>query len=244
MFRFPKATYLLGGALILCAGLYTYWNLSAPSPQPPSPAKTVSSVRSSERHKVSKSASIAPSKPTLPTNSPKLAPQREQSLPSSQAPSPHQAVLPVDSSDTLKTFLAARQQLQKGHAKMMAGLKNATPEERTQALEKWHQEHATELAAQQELAVKMGAESRPARLPILAKPRIPENATPELREFLTARHDVMKDQMELMNQLSDAPPEQQHHAMEKWNKQNSTRLEAMQIAATKLSQSQPANPHP
>ncbi len=163
---------------------------------------------------------------------------------SSHTPEPAPAPAHPGQSETTQAFMQARSRLQQDHQKLLHTLRNASPEEHAQTLEKWHQEHATELAAQQELAVRMGAETLPARLPIPAKPRIPENATPELREFLTARHAVIKDQMEMMNQLRDAPPEEQHQAMEKWHQANSGRLEAMQTTATKLSQSQPANPYP
>ncbi|NJM37464.1 MAG: hypothetical protein HC845_06130 [Akkermansiaceae bacterium] len=120
----------------------------------------------------------------------------------------------------------------------MSQLANASPEERQQAMQKWHQENAEAHAAQQQLAIQMGADSRPPLRRPPPEPRIPENATPELRELLTTRHAVMKDRVEMMNQLASASPEERQKAMQQWHEENATRLAAMQSAADKLSQSQ------
>lgn len=167
-------------------------------------------------------------------------PQPAQPPFSSYTPQTAPAPAPPGQSETTQAFMQERTRLMQAQQQAMRGLAQAPPEERHAAMEKWHQENAGALAAQQELAVKMGAESRPPRLRVPSEPSIPESATPEMREFLTARHAVMKDQMEMLNQLDTAPAEQRHQAMEKWHEQNAPRLQAMQAAATKLSQSQPS----
>jgi hypothetical protein len=119
----------------------------------------------------------------------------------------------------------------------MTQLANASPEERHEAMKKWHQDNAQALSEQQQLANEMRTESGS---PISKPPelRIPENASPEMREFLTTRHAFMKDQMEVMNQLRNASPEERRVAMEKWQAENNSRRKAMQEAADKLSKSQ------
>lgn len=145
----------------------------------------------------------------------------------------------AEPSDAATAFHQGRAKLLQDHQQLMLQLAHATPEEQNQSMEKWHEEHADELAAQQQLAIRMGAESRPPKLSVPSSPNIPSNATPEFREFLTTRHAVMKDQTEMMNQLQHASPDELHQAMEKWHEQNASRLEAMQAAASRHSESQP-----
>ena len=150
-------------------------------------------------------------------------------------PQPETAQVSSGQSESMKAFLLERDRLQQDRQKLIEALRTATPEERRKVMEKWHAENAPAHTAQQELAIKMGAEFRPPQLRIPPEPRIPENATPELREFLTARYALMKDQSEMMNQLADASPEERQQATQKWHEQSATRREAMQATASKLS---------
>ena len=158
--------------------------------------------------------------------------------PASQPQAPRTPPTPPGASDTQKAFLTERARLNADRMKMDAQLTHATPEERHQAMQKWHEENAEALAAQQQLARQMAAETPPRKLRVPPAPRIPENATPEMREFLTARHAAMKDDMEMMNQIRDIPPEERQQAMHAWHEKSSGHRETMQAAATKLSQSQ------
>ena len=126
-----------------------------------------------------------------------------------------------------------------GHHKLLLQMANESPEGRHQAMEKWNGEYAAELDEQRQLAIRMGEESQPPLLPVPTAPRIPNNASPELREFLTGRHELMIGRAELSNQLRTATPEQRHLAMEEWNEKNASRLDALRIASTRLSSSQP-----
>ncbi|MGL4398838.1 MAG: hypothetical protein ACRCXD_03135 [Luteolibacter sp.] len=142
------------------------------------------------------------------------------------------------SSETTVAFHASRAKLMRSHQQLMRGLANATPEEQHQAMEQWHKENAEALAAQQQLAIQMGAESRPLRMHVPKEPIIPDGAEPELRHLLTARHAIMKGQAEINNQLHDATPEERHQAMGKWHQENAPLVEAMHTAAIRHSASQ------
>ncbi len=147
-----------------------------------------------------------------------------------------QDALPPASSTPSETaaFLVTREKLMRSRQQLMQGLADSAPEERHKAMEKWHKENAEALGAQQQLAIRMGAESRLPRV-LIQEPRIPDNATPELREFLTTRHALMKDRAEMMNQLRDATPEEQQNTMKAWHESYSERLAALRSLASKTS---------
>lgn len=146
-------------------------------------------------------------------------------------------------SEAVAAFHAGRDSLMRDHQQLMRQLDHASAEERQQAMKNWREANAESIKAQQHLAREIGQESRSSRIPISLEPRIPSNATPELREMLTARHAVMKGQVEMMNQLSNASPEERNEAMQKWRIENASRLDAMRRATTQFSQSQSYQQH-
>lgn len=133
-------------------------------------------------------------------------------------------------------FHQERARLMHARRELVKQLVDSSPEKRDEAMELWDEENSEALDAQQQLAIQMAAESEPPRFRVPTAPRIPENATPELREFLTARHAVMKDRAEMMDQLRDYSGEERHQAMEKWHEKNTSRLEAMQTTASRLTE--------
>ncbi len=175
-----------------------------------------------------------------PTGIPPLPPVSHKA--SSILPQRSGPCLPPSPSETATTFQAGRAKLMREHQQLMRHLAHASTEEPNQSMEKWHEEHAGELIAQQQLAMKMGAESHLPMLRVASAPRVPFNATPELREFLTARHQTMKDHAEMLKQLQNVTPEERHRAMKGWQEKNAIRCEAILTAATQLAGSHsPAN---
>lgn len=240
MSPFTKSRHLklLPGILIglLALGII-FWKLHSSSPEPSLSAHLGSSAanrRMSLPHPATKprEREILPPSAESPLVSPDLS--QAASLP----PQASGSYIPPAPSEAAIAFQAGREKLMGAHQQLMRLMQEAGPGEQQQIMEKWHEEHAAELAAQQQLAIQMGAESRPINIPVPSAANIPANATPELREFLTARHAVMKDQAEMLNQLQNATPDQRQQAMQKWHEQNATRLEAMQSAASQLSKSQ------
>ena len=207
----------LGTAILLIAAAYACWIMATPTVKTSLIENTNSVTLPAKRDRT-------------------VAPHPVQ--PASPLPAPRTPAIPSGASDTQKAFLSERARLNADRMKMEAQLIQATPEERHQAMQKWHEENAEALAAQQQLAQQMAAETPPPELRVPPAPQIPENATPEMREFLTARHAAMKDDMEMMNQIRDIPPEERQQAMHAWHEKSSGHREAMQAAAIKLSQSQ------
>ena len=157
-------------------------------------------------------------------------------LPAS-APHPPAALANESSStppETTVAFHASRAKLMRSHRQLMQGLAGATPEERQQAMAKWHKENSEALKAQQQPPKQIHSESRPVCM-VDQEPRIPDNATPELREFLTTRHALMKDRAEMMSQLRDATLEEQQNTMKAWHESYSERLAALRSLASKTS---------
>lgn len=141
---------------------------------------------------------------------------------------PPTPMIPDDATPEHRELLTARHEARKDRVEMMNRLQDATPEERQKAMEQWHEENAATLAAQQQRSVQIATESQAPRRQIPAAPRFPDDATPEHREFLTARHEAMKDRAEMMNQLQDATPEERQQAMTQWHEKYTSRLSEAQ----------------
>ena len=156
--------------------------------------------------------------------------------PPSRMPEITQINLPKDTSETRREFMKERVRLFNDRARVHNETLQATPAERRAAMEEWAKLNATALAQQAARARTMREERPVAGMPRLPdSPMIPERASPELTDFLTKRHTMMKEKMEMTSSLQTVTPEQQRQAMEQWYIKNASRIEAMQTAALRLS---------
>ena len=141
------------------------------------------------------------------------------------------AGIPANASPEMKEFLQNRQTLMQ----KMAELRQQNPGAAPQDLQaRFRQENAALFQRQQELAQKMGQQSSHNVLAAPPPLQIPPNASPQMKDYLTARDQLMRDQVAFMNQhRTDDPPARQA-AMQQWRQQNATRFQQMQQLAQAL----------
>jgi hypothetical protein len=104
----------------------------------------------------------------------------------------------------------------------------------------FQQQNAAALQAQQQRAQVMAAQSASVTLPMPPPLQIPPNATPQMAAFLTARDQLMRDQIQLQNQYATATPSAKQAAMQQWQQANAARTQQLQQLAQTLS-STPTN---
>ena len=142
------------------------------------------------------------------------------------------AGIPANASPELKEFLQNRQTLMQKMAELRQQNPNANPQD-LQA--RFRQENAALFQRQQELAQKMGQNNSNNVLAAPPSLQIPANASPQMKDYLTARDQLMRDQVAFMNQhRSDAPAARQA-AMQQWRQQNAARFQQIQQLVQALS---------
>lgn len=220
----------MAGAALLIASHYACWVIATSAEKAKSaqnsPVTPACQPRSQNVTGTPVAQNINPA-PRPDTGTPACVPQ--------QNPSARQLPIPPGASENLKTFLTERNRLRAERMQMEVRLGTATPEERAQAMEKWRQENAVALSSLPPRAQEMATQSHGSHHHVPSAPRIPENASPELRKVLTDRHALMKERVEMMNQLQNATPEERRQAMEQWRAKNASHLEETQAAASNLS---------
>jgi hypothetical protein len=68
-------------------------------------------------------------------------------------------------------------------------------------------------------------------MPFMPHPNIPPNASPQLQDYLTARGQIMRDQIAFMNQHRTDDPAARQAAMQQWREQNTPRFQQVQQLA-------------
>lgn len=143
--------------------------------------------------------------------------------------------LPEGASRNMEEFLLQRAVLHNSRVELLNRLHQATEEERQQALETLQSQNEEALEVQRALAVQISEEGfLSEEQEIAADPNIPPDASPELEDFLTKRHALMKEQIALLNQYRSATPEARQQALEDWHENNFSRLNALRKAATDI----------
>lgn len=142
--------------------------------------------------------------------------------------------LPSGASQAVEDFLVSRVQLNNSRAVLLNGLRDATGEQRQQALEAWRTKNAAATEASQQLAETISEEQPRAEMVVPDPAPIRPGASPELKAFLTQCHALMKERAEIFNELRSASPEVRQQALENWNADTSARLQAIREAAARL----------
>jgi hypothetical protein len=143
------------------------------------------------------------------------------------------AGIPANASPELKEFLQNRQTLMQKMAELRQQNPNANPQD-LQA--RFRQQNEALFQRQQQLAQKLGQENSHNVLPAPPPLQIPANASPQMKDYLTARDQLMRDQVAFMNQhRTDDPPARQA-AMQQWRQQNADRLQQIQQLAQAMAQ--------
>jgi hypothetical protein len=147
---------------------------------------------------------------------------------------PRQTNIPPNASPEMKEFLQNQQTLQEKFAQLRSQNTNCTPYPQLYA--EFQQQNADLLKRQRELG-QIIAQQR-AKEPLQEPPplQIPPNASPQLRAYLTARDQLMRDRIAFMNQHRTDDPATRQAAMQQWQQQNATRFQQLQQLAQAMAQ--------
>ncbi len=147
--------------------------------------------------------------------------------------------IPSDASPELKEFLQNRALF----SKQMDQRREARAHERTASQDNSVLEpvDAALWKRQRELAQALSHQQGQSPL-MTSTARIPSDASPELKVYLTSRNDLMREEKAFMDLHESNDPAIQLAAMEQWRQQNVARYQQLQQLAQNLSSSHPSSP--
>jgi len=145
-----------------------------------------------------------------------------------------QANIPANASPEMKEFLQNRQTLMEKMAELRQQNPNGAPN--PQLFAEFRQQNADLFKRQSQLAQIIGQQQARNPLPEPPPLQIPPNASPQLKAYLTARDQLMRDQVAFMNQHRTDAPAARQSAMQQWRQENATRFQQLQQLAQAMAQ--------
>lgn len=133
-------------------------------------------------------------------------------------------------------LLDKRAELQNSRAELMNRMSGATPSEIRLALETWRRDNAGKLDSLRVVARQAGDESGARARQAPASYRIPPGASPVLESFLKERFQLRKERAEHPAGHLEDPPELRQQSEDDWLRANQTRIQALQLKASQLSE--------
>jgi len=158
-----------------------------------------------------------------------LAQQQKTALP---APTP--LPIPADASPQMKAFLAARDQLMRDEIAFQNQHLNDDPATREAAAQQWQQQKAARSQQIQQAAQAVSLQNAATPLPVPPPLQIPPDASPEMRALLTARDQLMRDEIAFKNQHANDDGPTRAAALQQWQQQNAARFQQVQQLAKAL----------
>ena len=156
------------------------------------------------------------------------------------APAPiHEVQIPVDASPELEELLVERARMHNENIRIQQRLA-AEPEKRDEILAQWQGGIAEASGRQDALARSATAKAPQWVPPVPLQPLIPLDASPELADFLTARHALLRERAEAAkaaiqrNPAAGGDPAAGEEALARWDAQNRARLESLAEKAARL----------
>jgi len=149
-------------------------------------------------------------------------------------PMPAPLQVPPEASPQIRAFMTARDQLAREEIAFRNQHLNDDPSTQETALQQWHQQNAARFQEVQQLALSVSKQMSPTSLPLPPPLQFPPNASPELRAFLTARDQLVRDEIAFQNQHATDDEPTRTDAHEQWQKQNAARFQQLQQLAQAL----------
>lgn len=144
--------------------------------------------------------------------------------------------IPENASPEMKEFLQNRQTLMEKMAELRQQNPGTNGASNPQAFAQFRQQNADLLKRQSQLAQIIGQQQAKNPLPAPPPLQIPPNATPQLKDYLTARDQLMREQVAFMNQHRTDDPAVRQTAMQQWRQENATRFQQLQQLAQAMAQ--------
>lgn len=149
---------------------------------------------------------------------------------------PPGANLPANATPEMKEFMENRTTLMEKMAELRQQNPSANGAPDPKILAQFREQNKALFDRQQQLAQVIGRQQAKNPLPEPPPLQIPPDATPEMKTYLTARDQLMRDQVAFMNQhRTDEPPARQA-AMQQWRQQNAARFQQLQQEAQAMAQ--------
>jgi len=230
MFLVALTCLVLGGALFALG----YWQGQRSMQQKIDAALAAQKVASARENNF---ARFAPGQPMPPLSS------MARSYPG-QAMSPMvRPTLPPNATPEMKEFYQNRTTLMEKMAELRKQNPNNTNGPPDQSIiAQFQQENAALLARQRELAQVIGQQQAKNPMPEPPPLQIPPNASPQMKDYLTARDQLMRDQIAFMNQHRTDESSARQAAMEQWRQQNTARFQQLQQQSQALAQNSQPTP--
>jgi len=152
-----------------------------------------------------------------------------------QYPFMPQANIPANATPEMKEFVQNRATLMEKMTRLRQQNPGTNGAPDPKLFVRFQQDNADLLKRQKELSQIISQQQ--ARNPIPTPPplQLPPNASPQLKEYLTARDQLTRDQIAFMNQHRTDDPATRQTAMQQWRQQNTARIQQLQQEAQALS---------
>jgi len=141
------------------------------------------------------------------------------------------ASIPADASPEMKEFMQNRATLMQKMAELCKQNPNTNGAPDPKIFAQFQQENKALLQRQRELAQTIGQQQAKNPLPTPAPLQIPPNTSPQMQAYLTARDQLMREQIAFMNQHRTDDSAMRQAAMQQWRQQNATRFQQLQQLA-------------
>ena len=148
-----------------------------------------------------------------------------------------------NASAEMKEFMANRATL----AQRMADLRRSTPNGAAdpKLFAQFQKENAALLQRQRELSQALPQQQGQHLPGVVPEMPIPATASPEMKAYLTARNQLMREQMEFMSQHRTDDPATRQAAMLKWRQDHAARFQDLQQKSRAMNPGHPSNnPNP
>lgn len=146
--------------------------------------------------------------------------------------------IPANATPELREYLENRQTLIDKFSVLRSQTVNGAPN--PQAFAEFQQQNAAMLKRQDQLAQIIGQQRAMNPLPEPPPLKIPPDATPQLKAYLTARDKLMRDQVAFMNQHRADDPKAREADMRQWGQQNAVRFQQLRQLSQAAQAAQPA----
>jgi len=143
---------------------------------------------------------------------------------------------PANASPEMKEFMANRATLAKNFSELRSQMMATKPPGSMQeVMQQFREKNKALLDRQAQLAHSLAPQRGPGSLSAPPPLQIPPQASPQMRAYLTARDQLMRDQMAAMRQNATADPQARAAAMQQWRQQNAARFDQLRQLAQALS---------
>lgn len=144
---------------------------------------------------------------------------------------PPRVNIPANATPEMKEFLQNRATLMEKMAELRQQNPPVNGAPNPKLFAEFQQQNADLLKRQRELSQIIGQQQAKNPIPTPPPLQVPQNASPQLKTYLTDRDQLMRDQIAFMNQHRTDDPKTKQTEMQQWRQQNAARFQQLQQEA-------------